>query len=180
MRNRISIILTLLLSSCSLNTPELTVAPKNPAAGEINTSLGLAYLAQHDVAHAQQKLLLAQQQAPNDPAVWYATGYFLENSQELPAAEKAYLRALELSPHSGAAQNNYGAFLCRHGNYTAAITHFLRAVQDPNYLHAAQAYENAGHCALLIPDTHVAKTYFKLAVARDPQLMSAITALQQL
>lgn len=180
MKNRILIFLTLLLSACHFTTAEFNPVTKNPAAGEINTSLGLAYLAQRDVARAQQKLVLAQQQAPDNPAVWYVTGYFLENSQEIPAAEQAYRRALELSPHLGAAHNNYGAFLCRHGQYSAAIDHFLQAVKDPNYLHAAEAYENAGHCALLIPDANSAKQYFKLAIARNSQLISARVALQQL
>ncbi len=180
MKNNLIIFLALLLSACHLMTTEFKPATANPAAGEINANLGLAYLAQHDVVRAKQKILLAQQQAPDNPAVWYATGYFLENSQETQAAEEAYNRALELSPYLGAAHNNYGAFLCRHSQYRTAIAQFLQAVEDPNYLHAAEAYENAGHCALLIPDRDSAKRYFELAIARNPQLTSAKMSLQQL
>src|SRR5262245_53752971 len=81
-------------------------------AAELNAQLSLAYLTQqHDVARAKQKILLAQQQAPRDPVVWYVTGYFLESTHEPVAAEQAYQRAMKLAPRNGATHNNYGAFL---------------------------------------------------------------------
>ncbi|HVV68902.1 MAG TPA: tetratricopeptide repeat protein [Gammaproteobacteria bacterium] len=152
------------LSACSFNQTENS--RKNAEVSEINIKLSLAYLTQaHDALRAKQKLLLAQQQAPDDPAVWYVTGYFLETIGELFAAERAYLHAIKLAPKRGAAHNNYGVFLCKHGRYTQSIQQFLLAVNDPDYLAVTSAYKNAAQCALKIPDSVLANKYFQLAGA---------------
>ncbi len=155
------IILSTTLCSCSLNPM------RNSVAAEINTQLAMAYLIQeHDAPRAKLKLLLAQQQAPTNPVVWYVTGYFLESTNDIASAEQAYLRAIKLAPHSGATHNNYGAFLCRQERYTQAVEQFLLAVHDPDYLDVGAAYENAGRCALKIPDKNLADKFFHLAIVR--------------
>ena len=161
MKHSILIVLCCFFYGCTLITTQTT----NTAA-EINAKLALAYLVQHDAEKGKAKLLLAQKQAPDDPAVWYISGYFLEQTGDHTAANQSYLTAIALAPHLGAAQNNYGTFLCRRGQYSAAITHFLLATQDPNYLNTTHAYENAGQCALKIPNQSLANKYFQLAKHR--------------
>jgi type IV pilus assembly protein PilF len=165
MFKRIIIISILLigLNACSTMTPRVT----NPTAAKYNVELGLGYLKQGNVIRAKQKLLLALKQDPRNPIVQDAMGYFLENTGELKQAAVHYRRAVELAPRSGAAQNNYGTFLCRVGRYPESIQYFLAAVQDPAYLHTSLAYENAGKCALKIPDKKLARLYFvKAKVSR--------------
>lgn len=140
----------------------------NPTAANYNVALGLSYLKQNNVEAAKRKLLLALQQAPQDPTALDAMGYFLEQTDEPIQAKKYYLAALKLAPKAGETQNNYAAFLCRQGDYSKALTHFLLATQDKNYLHPAQAYENAGLCALKIPNRTLAKQYFQKALKADP------------
>jgi len=151
------------LCACSTTYPAQT---DKISAAEINTKLALAYLDHNDAARGKAKLLLAQKQAPLDPAVWYVSGYFWERTGERAAANQAYLNAIKLAPTLGAAQNNYGAFLCRQGQYSAAISHFLLAIADPNYLSIVGAYENAAQCALKIPNRALAEEYLHLANAR--------------
>lgn len=140
---------------------------ENVGAAEINAQLALAYLAQNDAVLGKAKLLLAQKQAPSEPSIWYISGYFFERTGNIVAAKQAYLHAIELAPSLGAAQNNYGVFLCRQGEYRNAISHFLLSVKDPNYLSIAAAYKNAARCALKIPDKVLADKYFKLAILRS-------------
>src|SRR5690349_7618942 len=92
----ISIALYLFLCACST-----TSQTQNPQAAEINAKLALAYLSQHNPERGKAKLLLAQKQAPNDPAVWYMSGYFLEQTGDYTAARSAYLTAIQLAPHLG-------------------------------------------------------------------------------
>lgn len=157
------IILYFLLCACSIQT----FKTQNSEAAQTNAKLALAYLEQNNAARGKEKLLFAQKQSPSDPSIWYVSGYFLERTGDMAAANKAYLHAIQLAPRLGAAQNNYGAFLCRQGKYNAAISHFLLAVQDPNYLNTAQAYENAARCALKIPNRTLADKYFRLALERS-------------
>lgn len=153
--------ISICLALCACSTTHLTA--ENTEAAEINAKLALAYLQQEEVSRGKAKLLMAQKQAPQDPAIWYISGYFFEHTLDLTAAKQAYLHAIQLAPNLGAAQNNYGAFLCRQGAYTKAIEHFLSAVRDPDYLGTAGAYENAARCALKIPNQLLADKYFKLA-----------------
>lgn len=145
----------------------------NLEAAKINIQLGLTYLALNEVDRARQKLLLAQQQAPQYPAVWYAQGYLLEKTGNISDASMAYLKALQLGAKDGAVHNNYGNFLCRQKQYKAAIHQFQLAVQDSHYLHIGSVYQNAGLCALKIPNKVLAKQFFQQALAADPRLVNS-------
>lgn len=154
--------------------------PQNTMAANYNTELAIGYLQQGDFARAKAKLLLAEQQSPKNPAVQDAMAYFLERTGEPQRAAQYYQKALQLAPKSGKTQNNYGAFLCRQGQYHAAIEHFRLAVQDPNYLNPSQVYENAGLCALKIPDRKMASSFFRQALQQNPQSATALFELAKL
>jgi type IV pilus assembly protein PilF len=171
-----ALLLVTIISACS----NLVVQQDNNEAAAANIQLGLAYLQQGNSVLAKQKLLLALQQAPRHPEPAYAMGYFLQTQGELQAAGRYYRRAVNLSPQDGAAQNNYGVFLCRTGHYREAVNHLLVAARSINYLHTANAYENAGICALKIPDQKVALQYFRHALAQDPKRTTAREQIRKL
>jgi type IV pilus assembly protein PilF len=174
-KNIFLILLFAVLTSCI--DIENEPLPLNPEAAKYNAQLGLAYLQQGDVSRAKSKFLLALQQAPEDPLVLDSMGYFLDLTGQSAAAEKYYLLALAIEPQDGASENNYGGYLCRNHRSKEAIQHFLLAAQDIHYLNTASAYENAGICALKIPDKKLAKQYLQQALVIDPNLISAKKAL---
>lgn len=153
---------------------------KKIRAARINTQLAIAYLERHDVSRAKQKLMIAMDEAPTLPEIWYTTAYFLEATGNKEKANRHYLKAIELAPKRGDAHNNYGTFLCRNGKYEEAIHHFLIAVDDPTYLEPSAAYENAGLCALKIPDIIQAKNYFNKALMENPNRPPSLLALAKL
>lgn len=165
---------------CSLLACVSNSSTINSNAANYNVELGLGYFKQGDVARAKYKLLLALQQAPNDPIAQDAMAYFLDQTGATAQAEKYYLNAVALAPAAGIPQNNYGTFLCRHGRYNEAITHFIKAVGDPQYLNPARAYENAGLCAIKIPNPELATTYFQQAITNDPKRAMALLELAKL
>lgn len=168
LKQLIIICLIITLMSCSIfskSKPQVS----GSQASDVNVQLGLAYLQNGDVQRAHQKLFLAEQQAPGSLQAQGAMGYFLESTGNMASADAYYRRAIALNPKSGAAQNNYGTFLCRRGQYSEADQHFLLALQDPTYLNTAQVYENAGLCAMQIPDTKKAMGYFTQAITQDPK-----------
>lgn len=149
-------------------------------AASYNMQLGLGYLKQGDRPRAKKKLLTALEQEPNSADVNAAIAYFFEQTNELEQAKKYYLKAVALSSNSGAQLNNYGTFLCRQGDYKKAETFFLRAVKDEQYVHTSGAYENAGLCALAIPDNEKAKLYFTNALDQDPSRRESLYELVKL
>jgi type IV pilus assembly protein PilF len=171
-------ILICLLSACSsMGSSFKNSDDKKIKTAKINTQLGMAYLQRHDVQLAKQKLLLALEQAPSLPEAWYTMAYYLEATGDSAKANQYYQKALALAPKNGEVQNNYGTYLCRSGSYQNAIQHFLSAVEDPQYLNTASAYENAGLCALKIPNQQLAMRYFNHALMQDPNLPTSLIEL---
>lgn len=146
-------------------------------AAKLNVELGLNYLRQEQIARAKSKLLRAKTLAPDLPEVHYAYGYFLEHVGEIPAAEKAYQKAVSLNPKGGNEHNNLGAFLCRQHQYQKSEKEFLKAIDDPKYTNTAEALENAGLCVNQIPDTAKAADYFEKALRYDPNRSTALLEL---
>ena len=164
-----------LWACATTNTPTKDEKPtKIVTAAQINTQLGLGYLEHQEVQRAKQKLLLALQEAPQIPETWYSMAYFLEVTGETEQAKADYLKAISLAPQRGDVHNNYGTFLCRAGDYPGAIDHFLLAVKDPDYVDSASAYENAGLCAMKIPDKKLALHYFNQAILQDPNYSTSL------
>ena len=143
-------------------------------AASFNIQLGLGYLKQGDRPRAKKKLLTAMQQEPKSPDVNAAMAYYFEQTNELDQSRKYYLKAISLSSNGGAQLNNYGTFLCRQGEYKKAETYFLNAVKDEHYVNTAAAYENAGLCALAVPDNDKAKLYFTTALNQDPSRKTSL------
>ena len=178
----VSIFGLLLLQSCQNRAIEERAVGKVKLeeAASYNAQLGLAYLKQEDRARAKQKLLLALSEAPNAPFANAAMAYFYETTGEFDRARVYYRNALAIAPKRGAPLNNYGAFLCRQGHYRQAERYFLMAANDREYVHTALAYENAGLCALGIPDNRKAATYFQKALKQDPSRKPSLYELVEI
>jgi type IV pilus assembly protein PilF len=146
----------------------------NPRAAKINVQLAMGYLKQGNVQQAQSKMELAMQQDKQSSVVLGGMAYFLEKTGEPEKADAYYRQAIQHAEDKGEANNNYGAFLCRKKHYSDAITYFLKAVNDQHYQTAGEAYENAGICALKIPDERLAEHYFRKALEKQPRLPTAL------
>lgn len=119
---------------------------ENHTAAETNLILGIGELQQHHSEVAQEKLLQAYQQDPNNPRVVDGLAYFYEWQGETTKAQKFYEQAIQISPDDGGAHNNYGTFLCRQHQYAVALLQFQLAEQSPHYEHPGVAKRNAQKC----------------------------------
>ncbi len=173
------------LTGCSEQVvlPQHTAPQKltlNPEAAELNVKLGISYLNQGAVQRAQQKLQLAYQQNPKNPTVLNALAYYYGKTGQADVAEKYYQKALKLDPKGGRSNNNYGVFLCQRDEADKALTYFVTATQDAQYLSAGEAFENAGVCALKSSTPDRAEYFFKQAILRDKQRTTAFLELARL
>lgn len=152
----------------------------NPEGARANAQLGLAYLQKGLYPEAKDRILTAIKDDAHVPAGWYTMGYYLEKTGEPVAAETYYRKAISIAPHSGSAKNNYGTFLCRQKRYQEAIHEFFHAAETKNYLNVANAYENAGLCAMMIPDNAAARRYFQTAINHNPNMPVSLLNLARL
>ncbi len=149
-------------------------------AARTNAKLGLAYLQKGYFQQSKERLLSALRDDPHIAASWYSMAYYLEKTGDNKGAEQYYQKALSVDPHSGSALNNYGTYLCRMGRYQDAFKYFNAAVKEPTYLESANAYQNAGTCALMIPDVKLAEQYFHAALNNNPNAPFALLSLARL
>jgi len=168
-----------LLSLCCVSLTGLAIYDP-AAAARTNARLGLTYLQKGLYPQSKERLLTSIKEDPQIAAGWYGMAYYLEKTGNPQSAEKYYLKAIEVEPHSGAAQNNYGTFLCRRGRYQQAIAEFVKAAHQRTYLDAASAYENAGTCSLMIPDKKMAMFYFNRALQNNPNLPFSLLSMAKL
>ena len=176
----ISVIIFLVACNAMVGNSSDRKIPENLQVAKINVQLGMAYLERNHLQRAKQKLLMALNQAPQLPEAWYSMAYFLEASGNKEEAKNYYQKAIALAPGRGDAENNYGTFLCRNKNYELAIKHFELATKDLRYLDSAGAFENAGLCALKIPDQNRALAYFQLALKQDHDRPSTLLKVANL
>ena len=141
----IGFIFSIMLCACVPNpTPGLNRAAK------INSQLVYAYVQEHQMERAKEKLLLALNQAPNAPDVLAAAGYFYAKSNNISFANQYYQKAIKLAPTEGRYRNNYAVFLCKRGRQKEAIKYFKQAAKIPSYLHAKNALDNSNKCANVV------------------------------
>ena len=149
-------------------------------AAEVHVELGLAFLNQGQRPRAKHEFLRALALSPKLVSANGAMAYYSEQVGDDGQARAYYLNAIALAPGAGGPLNNYGAFLCRQGNYRQADSLFARAVLDAHYENTAVAFENAGLCALKRHDSRQAETYFTRALAYDPSKKISREALKKL
>jgi len=155
----------------------MTKKRQQNAASGYNVQLGLAYLKQGNIERSKRKLWLAIEEDPSSPDANAAMAYFMEKTGAPKKARVFYHKAMTAAPGKGAQLNNYGAFLCRQRDYKQAERFFLKAVNDVQYEHTAGAFENAGLCALAVPNVKKAQQYFLKALKHDPSRKQSLYEL---
>ncbi|MEJ4045195.1 type IV pilus biogenesis/stability protein PilW [Erwinia sp. SLM-02] len=143
-------------------------AQRNDALVETRLQLGLAYLARGELDAAQRNLQRALAMAPNDYRTQLAEARFQQQVGDNTLAAEYYHRALTLAPQNGYVLNNYGAFLCRLGQYDAAQRYFIQAAEDSANAARADSVENSGYCYLNAGERNKAHDALVEAVTADP------------
>lgn len=134
------VLIVLLLSACVAHPEERKMAAAQ------NVQLGFAYLNKNNTALAKTHFLLALKDDAESVFALDGMAYFYESVGDYSKAQTYYEAALTYDV--GVANNNYGAFLCRHGEPEKGVKQFMLAVKAPRYVHVGEAYENAAKCTV--------------------------------
>lgn len=141
----------------------------NPVeAAKTRISLGLTYLKNGNYSQAKFNLDKALQFAPRLADAHYSMAYYYQVVGEDDMAEQAYQEALDFAPSNPDIANTYGAFLCQKGKYEKAKRFFLMAVNNTNYVSAAETYENLALCSESQGQVEDAITYLQQAINHQP------------
>ncbi|AOT10152.1 type IV pilus biogenesis/stability protein PilW [Pseudoalteromonas luteoviolacea] len=156
------------------NKPVVQKKTNNKDAAKTRIALALQYLNAGNNTQAKYNLDRALNLAPKLPESHYALAYYFEQVGENEKAQNAYVSALKYGPNDPNTRNNYGAFLCRIGDYDAATEQFFKAIDIPSYLRVAESYENLALCALRQDNFDLALEYLKRALDHNSQRQSVL------
>ena len=164
----------LLLTACQqVSRPSQHMS--NPAKlAEINTELGSQYLQKGEYEIALKKLEKALDADRNYADAHNTLGVLRSRLGQFDQAEKSFRRAISIDSNNSSALNNFGQFLCQRQRYEEGEAQFLLAVENPLYKYPAQAYSNAGSCALDAGKLEVAERHFRKALQLDGKLAPAL------
>ena len=169
------------LSACS---GDKAVQRSEPGSKEriarTNTELGMGYLQQGERKLAIEKLQRAIEADSDYAPAQHGIAIAYQEFGQLELAEKHYRQALKLLPLDGALHNNFGAFLCGQKKYAEGDEQFRAALRDPTYATPQTALENAGLCALDVPDNEKAEQYLRQALKVDANLKGALLGMARL
>ncbi len=152
-------------------------AGRDKALAQTYVNLGVEYMQQGQRELALSKLQHALELDPNSASAHNAIAILYAQLGQTDLAGQHYQQAVSLDPQDSGAHNNYGQFLCSHNELAKADEQFLLALKNPLYETPAFAYENAGLCALRVPDVAKAEQYFRSALQSNPK---AATSLYQM
>lgn len=176
------ILLSLALTGCV--TVESTPKPEHVAndteRAESRIALGLGYLGQGNMIRARENLELALKHSPSYYRAQISMAHYYEQVGEEEAADRMYARSLRQHPKNGNVLNNYGAFLCKQGEFEKADHYFNKAIEQPYYYLVSASYENAALCAIKANQTDKAIHYLQRTLDHDPNRSRAVLYLAKL
>ena len=172
----VALIVSFSVSGCGYSAPRSEPSAKERVA-RTNTELGLGYLQQGERKLAIEKLQRAIDADADYAPAQHSLALAYQEFGQMDLAEQHYRIAMKLLPLDGGIHNNYGAFLCGQGHFAEGEEQFRVALHDPTYATPATALENAGLCALRVPDLDKAENYLRQALKVDANLLGALLGM---
>jgi len=175
----LGIAITLGLGGCASSKPlygNATDADERPKsepdpkrAAEVNAQLGLSYLQRGEKFVAAEKLTRALRDDPNSALVQHGNAILQDSLGQSALAQEHFRRALEIAPNDPEILNNYGAFLCRQGQFGEGISMLERALSNPLYRTPGFAWANIGQCQRQNGQPNEAEASLRQALRLDPR-----------
>ena len=123
---------------------------------------------------AENEYRTALKLSPNDPKVWNDAGYSYYLQGRWADAERSLKTAEKLDPHNTRIMTNLGLTLAASGQTEPALAEFTRAGGN------AAGHTNLAYILAAMGNTAEAEKHYKLALAIQPDLGPAKTALAAL
>src|SRR5690606_39253757 len=147
---------------------------------EVNTQLGVQYLRQGELEQAAQRLSRAVRQDPQNAEAPAAFALLNEQLNEEGTGRRHYQRALQLAPEDSSILNNYGRFLCEHGEVEEAERLFKLAAENPLYRGRELPLTNAGLCLLRAGERERGEQYLLQALQVNPRFAPALLPMAEI
>jgi type IV pilus assembly protein PilF len=129
---------------------------------------------------ALQELAEAVKLDPTNSKIYNVYGLVYATLGQDADAARNFRKALELAPNDSEFRQNWGWYLCTHGQARESIPEFESAARNPLYKSPEIALINAGRCAGSLGENKQAEVFFKRALGVSPNNPLAALSLSQL
>jgi type IV pilus assembly protein PilF len=150
----------------------------NPA--EIHLQLGVRYLSMNKLELAKENLELALKKDSDNPQAHNALAFLYEKLNRPDSAKDHYETALNLMPDDLGVKNNFGRFLCEHGELAKGMELLSEASTNPLNDRQWLALTNAGRCQLGMGQKSLAENYFRQALQLNNAYAPALAEMQKI
>ncbi len=177
------LLLAVLLNGCaSKNEPEIPEQKPidKQKLSRIYTEMGAAYLAEDQPHIAIKELQKAIDLDPGNGGAHGSIAVLYEKLEMYDKARDHYLLAMRLQPDDPRIVNNYGRFLCGHGDYEKGMELLAQAANDRLYVNRWVPMVNAGECALEAGHLDQAEQWLRQALQLNPDSPHALATMARL
>ncbi|HHQ69359.1 MAG TPA: type IV pilus biogenesis/stability protein PilW [Halothiobacillaceae bacterium] len=146
------LVLALMLAGCASDGPlkrdsDRGGLAQRDRAAEVNTELAVGYMREGHLDVAVEKAERAIEINPRYSPARHVYALLLDQLGEVAKAGREFEAAIRYADKRDSdLANNYGAFLCRQGEYDKAQAMFSRALENPLYKTPEFALTNSGRC----------------------------------
>ena len=159
--------------------PPIKEAPL-PVRANLRAELAAAYYERGQMDVALQELAEAVKLDPTLAKSYNVYGLVYATLGQDTDAARNFRKAIELSPNDPEFRQNWGWYLCTHGQARESLPEFERAIGNPLYKTPEFALINAGRCSDSLGETQTAEQYFRRALNVSPNNPDAAFSLAQL
>lgn len=152
--------------------PPVQEAPA-PVRAQLHADIAAGYYERGQMEIALQELDTATKLDPRNAKIYNVYGLVYAMLGDDAKAQANFRTALELAPNDSEIRQNWGWYLCSHGQPKESLAEFDQALRNPLYRTPDIALVNAGKCAVEIGDTRLGDTYFRRALSVNPNSVQA-------
>lgn len=157
----------------------LASSTKSDNSEDVHLQLGVRYLSMNKLELAKENLLLALKNNSDNTQAHNALAVLYEKLNQPDKAKDHYQIALNLTPDDLGVKNNFGRFLCEHGEFEEGMALLSEASSNPLNDRQWLALTNAGRCLLSKGQKQQAETYFRQALQLNNTYAPALSEMQK-
>ena len=164
----------LLMNACVLLPDFDSDTMSDAEQATLNLQMGVRYLEMNMLDVAKEKLELAYDLDSSNPEILNALAVFYERIKNDKEAGDFYRSAVNKDPENYSIKNNYGRFLCEHGDNEEGESMLQEALDSPLNKRPWLAMTNLGICRLQQHNAVQAEEYFRRALHINPEYPAAL------
>ncbi len=163
----------------ALTACDLASNTKIDSAEDVHFQLGVRYLSMNKLELAKENLLQAVKNNSDNAQAHNALAFLYEKLYQYDKAKDHYETALDLAPDDLGVKNNFGRFLCEHGESKDGMELLSEASVSPLNDRQWLALTNAGRCQLEMGQKKLAENYFLQALQLNNTYVPALSEMQK-